>query len=487
MKYFSICSGIEAATVAWGPLGWEAVAFAEIEKFPSAVLAHHYPEVPNLGDMTQINGRAYRGNVDVLAGGTPCQSFSVAGLGKSLADPRGQLTMRFLELANEIEPAFVIWENVPGVLNKPDNPFGCLLGGLAGEDVPLEPPGGRWANAGYVLGPQRAIAWRVLDAQYFNLAQRRARVFVVACPRGGTDPRKVLFEREGLRRDSPPSREAGGGTAHDIAPSLGASGRGFERAGETRGQDPVIACFGGNNTSGPIDVATACNAHGGPHGRLVFESETFVCAPPLTGNPYGDHESREDLLVAHSLRAGGFDASEDGTGPGTPLVPVSVFDPNQVTSKTNRSTPTPDLCHTLPGVANAPVAFSCKDHGADAGDVAPTLRGMGHDGSHANAGGQVAVAFNWQDNHAFHVEEENTNPLRSNQTEAVAQGYAVRRLTPIECERLQGFPDNYTLIAYRGKPAKDGPRYKALGNSMAVPVMRWIGQRIQLMENTLNG
>jgi len=440
MKYLSVCSGIEAATVAWEPLGWTPAAFAEIEPFPSALLAARYPSVPNLGDMTAIDGAAWRGRVDLLVGGTPCQAFSVAGLRRSLDDARGNLTLKFVELADEIAPDWIVWENVPGALSTKDNAFGCFLGGLAGEDGPLEPPGGRWTHVGYVLGPQRAIAWRVLDAQYFGLAQRRARVFVVACPRNRADPRKVLFECEGLRRNSPPRREAGKGTTHGVAPSIGASGRGFERPGETRGQEPVVAvAFGGNNTAGPIDVATAVNAHGGPCGRLDFESETFV---------------------AHSLRADGFDASEDGTGRGTPLVPV---------------------------------AFDCKAGGKttfSVGDIPGSLRGEGHGGGHLAVAFQSATEFLPQSSRVY-SEGEISPTLQAaglrngNRTPQIETSTAVRRLTPRECERLQGFPNDYTLIEYRGKPAADGPRYKALGNSMAVPVMRWIGGRIQAVEDGL--
>lgn len=228
MIYGSVCSGVEAASAAWAPLGWSAAFVAEIEKFPAAVLAHRYGSnmpgeplsrngVPNLGDMTAIDGRAWRGRVDVLVGGTPCQAFSIAGLRKSLEDARGNLTLKFVELCDEINPRYIVWENVPGVLNTKDNAFGCFLGALAGEDAPLEPPGGRWAHAGYVLGPERTVAWRLLDAQYFGLAQRRKRMFVVACPRDGADPRAVLFEREGVRRDTPPRREAGARSAAGAA------------------------------------------------------------------------------------------------------------------------------------------------------------------------------------------------------------------------------------------------------------------------------
>ena len=219
MKFGSVCSGIEAASVAFEPLGWSAAWFSEIEPFPSAVLAHHYPDVPNLGDMTAISRRLLSGEIDapdVLCGGTPCQAFSVAGLRESLSDERGNLTLKFVEIADAIDhvrsrrgepPAIVLWENVPGVLSTKDNAFGCFLAGLAGEDEPLQPPGGKWANAGCVYGPARAVAWRTLDAQYFGLAQRRRRVFVVASARKGFDPATVLFEWDGVRRDSAPARQ----------------------------------------------------------------------------------------------------------------------------------------------------------------------------------------------------------------------------------------------------------------------------------------
>ena len=181
MHFGSVCSGIEAASVAWHPLGWRAAWLAEIEPFPSAVLAHHYPDVPNIGDMTKLLELIPGGDVDapdVFCGGTPCQAFSVAGLRKSLDDARGNLSLIFCEIANAIdtvrtargdEPAIIFWENVPGVLSDKTNAFGCLLAGLAGEDVPLEPSGKRWSDAGVVIGPQRTVAWRKLDAQYFDL------------------------------------------------------------------------------------------------------------------------------------------------------------------------------------------------------------------------------------------------------------------------------------------------------------------------------
>ena len=218
ITYGSVCSGIEAATVAWHPLGWRAAWYAEIEPFPSAVLAHHYPDTPNHGDMTRLAAMVLSGKIpapEVLVGGTPCQAFSVAGMREGLNDPRGALTIKYVELLDAIdhvrtkrgEPETTcLWENVPGVLSDKGNAFGCFLGALVGESEELQPPGGKWKDAGCVYGPTRTVAWRVLDAQYFGLAQRRRRVFVVASARAGFDPLEVLFEREGTRRDSPPRR-----------------------------------------------------------------------------------------------------------------------------------------------------------------------------------------------------------------------------------------------------------------------------------------
>lgn len=217
LTFGSVCSGVEAASVAWHPLGWRATWLAEIEAKPSRVLAHHYPDVPNLGDMTKLAAMVLRGEIDapdVLVGGTPCQAYSIAGFRAGLNDPRGMLTIKFMELANAIDfirarngkpPCIIVWENVVGVLSDKTNAFGCFLAGLAGEDVELQPTGERWSNAGCVYGPQRAIAWRSLDAQYFGVAQRRRRIILVSSAGNWIDPATVLFEFEGgNRKDSPP-------------------------------------------------------------------------------------------------------------------------------------------------------------------------------------------------------------------------------------------------------------------------------------------
>ncbi|HBY6180245.1 TPA: phage N-6-adenine-methyltransferase [Klebsiella pneumoniae] len=369
MIYGSICSGIEAATVAWEHLGWKAAWFSEIEAFPSAVLAERWPEVVNLGDMTKIAAAVRAGEVqapDVMVGGTPCQAFSIAGLRNGLSDARGQLTLSYVELANAIddkriergeEEAIFVWENVPGVLTSHDNAFGCFLAGLAGESCELEPSGGKWTHSGCVYGPQRTIAWIVKDAQYFGVAQRRKRVFVVASARKGFDPGQVLFESEGVRRDTPPSREPQTAVAALTARGVGTCG-----ADDNQAQAGHLLAFGGGNTGGNIDVAACLTAKGQ---RIDFEVETFAV--------HGTQDPDTNLELAHTLG---------------------------------------------------------RNHG---------------------------------------------------QENAISNGVQVRRLMPVECERLQGFPDNHTLISWRGKEATecpDGPRYRAIGNSMAVPVMRWIGERI---------
>ena len=226
MRFGSVCSGIEAASVAFGPLGWKAAWFSEIEPFPCEVLKHHYPDVPNHGDMTTLPARILSGEVEapeMLCGGTPCQAFSVAGQRKSLDDERGNLSLVFCEIANAIDtvrtlrgqqPAIIFWENVPGVLNTKDNALGCFLAELVGSNLPLTTgaDGNKWPSAGLVVGPKRQAAWRVLDAQHFGVPQRRRRVFVVASAREGFDPSKVLFERTGMSRDSESCSEAGQGS-----------------------------------------------------------------------------------------------------------------------------------------------------------------------------------------------------------------------------------------------------------------------------------
>jgi DNA (cytosine-5)-methyltransferase 1 len=337
IRYGSVCSGVEAATVAWHPLGWKPQWFSEIEAFPSAVLAHHYPNVPNHGDMT--NFKEWNDDpIDLLVGGTPCQSFSVAGLRKGLDDPRGNLMLTYLAIAARYKPRWVAWENVPGVLSSnKGRDFGTFLGALG--------------QLGY------GFAYRVLDAQYFGVAQRRRRVFVVGYLGDWRRAAAVLFERESLSGHPAPSQSQG----KDIA-----------------GTFKACASSGGSSNS-------------------------------------ADHAAAGYMI---------------------------------------------------------PVAKCLTARGAGGGNCDPETSNM------------IPVAFGWQNSasQGDSVSEHVTPTLDKSKTPGVTDGMSVRRLTPRECERLQGFPDDYTLIPYRNKLAADGPRYKAMGNSMAVPVMRWIGERIQMVE-----
>jgi DNA (cytosine-5)-methyltransferase 1 len=554
MKYLSVCSGIEAATVAWHPLGWEPVAFAEVEAFPAAVLAHHYPGVPNLGDMTKINGEQYR-DVDVLVGGTPCQAFSIAGLRKGLVDPRGNLTLAFAKLADDMQVPWVVWENVPGVLSSKDNAFGCFLGFLAGETVPLLPPGGRWADAGAVYGPARAIAWRVLDAQYFGLAQRRRRVFVVASAREGFDPAAVLFEFEGVRRDTPPSREAGktpagtieaslgrsrgagtqaGALTHDVAPCLAASGRGFERAGETRGQDPVVACLNGiaeyRNVSGTLNTNSnpsgrntpmvvrafkvRCGCEGGGKGYLGSDDMAFTLSTGadqhvlVNQSQIGckQHANAEKTRPIEALRILREAIGEEAfcvwsLGIFAELQPAQVlqsrlhgtgfrcatFSRNWVVycALSRQEDSSAWLLQSL----RETECEGCPPQGW--GPSEQLTRELGAYLSELSQPGAQATRFMrdlWEASEGAGLLRQALSAVQEvgrssgSETQSAHRTYAVRRLTVEECEFLQGFPRGYTRIPWRNKPAEDcpdGPRYKALGNSMAVPCMRWIGQRIQ--------
>lgn len=414
MIYGSVFSGIEAATVAWHRLGWKPAFLSEVDPFCCALLAHHYPGVVNLGDINSHEDWP-NATVDVIVGGSPCQDFSIAGRREGLGGDRGRLTLVYLDVLRRFKPRWVVWENVPGVLSSHGGrDFGAFLGELG--------------QLGY------GWSYRVLDAQFIRVEshpravpQRRRRVILVGYLGDIRPAAAVLFEPACLRGDPPPRREprqAITGTLNSRPAGSGGLGRDFELDGGLVGEASARA-FGGNNTSGPIDVATALNACGSASGRMDFETETFV---------------------AHCLKAEGADASEDGTGRGVPLV---VFDTTQITSKTNRCNPQPgDPCHPLAAGAHAPaIAFHLR--GREGGAVA------------GNSAGVVNAVL--------------------------PPAGGVRRLTPRECERLQGFPDGYTEIPYRGKPAKDGPRYKALGNSMAINVMAWVGERIRMVDELLWG
>jgi DNA (cytosine-5)-methyltransferase 1 len=516
ITYGSVCSGIEAATLAWKPLGMQAAWFAEIEAFPSAVLAHHYPNTPNLGDMTKLGALVLAGKIpapDVLVGGTPCQAFSVAGMREGLTDPRGALTIKYVELADAVDyvragqrkPASVIvWENVPGVLSDKGNAFGCFLGALAGEDCELQPSGKKWPNAGCVYGPKRTIAWRVLDAQYFGLAQRRRRVFVVASARDGFDPTEVLFEREGVRRDTAPVRGQGQdvtGTA-PFGPSL-QCGCGYvfpESLGQygcpncEGDEGPAVSmfggipAFGGHSLYGSIERAATLTAK---DSRLDVESETFFVAPTLAGGARksGGYSYDDVPVVAATLDAsfGRLQgcSGQDANHGHSHLVVHGTQDPCVLA----------DQAHALGRNSGQENAVFAIQAGATRANPLSGPDGVGVQEGLAytiEARSEVQMIAAFAENSRAEVRYENGDGSiagslsggggKAGQGMPTAViGSGVRRLTPRECERLQGMPDDYTLIPWRGKPAEDcpdGPRYKAIGNSKAVPVVRWIGQSI---------
>lgn len=507
LRFLSLFSGIEAATVAFEPLGWECAAVAEIEPGPCQLLAHRYPNVPNLGDVTKITEAQIRalGHLDAVVFGSPCQDLSLAGKRKGFDGTRSSLfftairIIRWARIHNGLR--FALWENVFGAFSSNEGrDFAAVVGEMAGL-ADVQPPAHGWGSEGAAVGALGMLEWCVLDAQWFGVAQRRRRVFALADFGDWSNRPPILLEPHSLRGHSAPSRgqrqDAAAGTLRSIdggsdvdhacaghlQPVVSTLDAGYGRLQGCSGQDAnhghshlVPIAFGGNNQSGPIEVATARNACGSGSGRLDFETETFLVQP-------------------------------------------------------------------------AAIAFDCKasgQNGFGVGDIASTMRAMGHGASHANAGGQLAVvAFNAQQDPDFWIDRAGPLACTATQAQAVcvtgdvthtlkaegfdasedgtgrgqpivatagalcahtysggaggrpemaALGYfqpvgmEVRRLTPRECERLQGFPDDYTLVPLpeRRKNSRgqmrmmaDGPRYKALGNSWAVPVITLIGRRIE--------
>ena len=498
MKYLSVCSGVEAATTAWHDLGWTPIAFSEIEKFPSEVLAHHYPDVPNMGDMSNYKEWNLNDSINLLVGGTPCQSFSVAGLRKGLEDPRGNLALTYVGILDKFKPKWCIWENVPGVLSSNGGrDFGSFLGALV--------------ELGY------GLSYRGIDAQYFGVPQRRRRVFVVGCLGDWEAPAKVLFESDCLLRNPAPSRKKG-----EDSPAITTN---------------RLVSYGEYSTDGTASTLKARDYKDATD-LIVYETHP------------ADSRVKEMGETCQTV------TSRWGTGGGN--VPIVLQDVTARDKKQNgKGWNDSGVAYTLDAAATQGVAygFTQCDAARDIGDnVSPTLRSGGNGGypSHSvaysiredakannfsatelevtpalqalrpsvqshHAQTFVAQSFGWQNSaHQSMTLDDITPTLDKSKTPAVMfvdtyngtiQGevsatmtadmgvpthsgpkildsLAVRRLTPIECERLQGFPDNYTNIPWRGKPdSPDAPRYKAMGNSMAVPVMAWIGKRIQEVEN----
>lgn len=389
MNYLSVCSGIEAATVAWHPLGWKPLAFSEIEPFPSAVLAHHYPGTPNVGDMTKYKEWNLDGTINLLVGGTPCQSFSVAGLRKGIADPRGNLALTYVGILDHFRPKWCLWENVPGVLSSNGGrDFGSFLGALA--------------ELGY------GFSYRVLDAQNFGVAQRRRRVFVVGHLGDWKPSAEVLFEPQSLSGNTKQSREKAKDTPTFVESSFG-NFRTDDVAGTTKASGGVMG--GGSETLVALFEPRSSDGVPRIHGDIC---------PTLNTMQGGQ---RQPCIAIKGNLIGREKGGPQGIG-------VSESETMYTLTKTD--------VHGVVHGTQDPITS----------DIAHTL---GRNGGRENA---------------------------------LVRNMSVRRLTPIECERLQGFPDNYSNIPWRkSSESPDGPRYKALGNSMAVPVMRWIGERIQAWEN----
>lgn len=567
MKYISLFSGIEAASVAWRSLGWTPLAFAEIEPFPCAVLAHHFPDVPNHGDVTAFDWSVYRGECDLLVGGSPCQSFSVAGLRGSLSDDRGNLALAFCKITHAINPRFVVYENVPGILSTADNAFGCLLAGLVGSSDALASglEAGRWPDAGMVIGPVRSAAWRVLDAQG-AIPQRRRRVFVVSCRvSDGINPGAVLFEPEaslveclgnwdragslfsvasGLRRDLAPSREAGPHIASSLTRGDDSSGKGGY-AGRRREDDTNIVGYGVSGHAGYREGSGTLRAHGGDRGGdLKYSSQVAGClnsggnnggfrtepGEHLIGvNNFGEQDvatslstsnqrndgDTETFVVGATLRKG--NGNETG---GVPFIAHAVqednqngdaiaFDEAQITSNVNRTRAESGLpASTISKASRMTVAF--QERGRADGPNVDTQTELAYSLTAPNGGGRR------QEMNILAPTLESgecSRPLRKtlHAGEAGEAKYQVRRLSVVECSRLQAFPDTY-LHSVPMRPRKieaedarylighgvecwqddgqwmtrcpsDGGMYRALGNSMCTAVVAWIGRRIMEVEN----
>ena len=429
MRYLSVCSGIEAATVAWHGLGWEPAAFSEIERFPSDVLKYHYPNVPNVGDMTLYKDWNI-GSIGLLVGGTPCQSFSVAGLRKGLDDPRGNLALVYCGLLDHFRPRWFVWENVPGVLSSNGGrDFGSFLGAVA--------------ELGY------GFAYRVLDAQFFGVAQRRRRVFVVGCLGDWRAAASVLFERQSLRGDTAPSREKGQKitcTPEGIAGTVSrkwSKGTGGPAGDEHYNLMAVYEMHGQDSRVREVgDVCTTVTQKYGTGGGNV--PVTISIHPHCIGRgPDAGPQGKEYLMDGSAY-------CMDSRGK-----PQAVVQPIPLDLRNAGRDPEKHDEMNRQGVGVG-----------EPGDPAHTV-------TSAFVNGVVAPTIT-----------SSNDPSRSPQSSEVTQqvaavhaaSMAVRRLTPVECERLQGFPDKYTDIRPN---CPDGPRYKALGNSMAVPVMAWIGKRIK--------
>lgn len=485
MNYISLFSGIEAASVAWGPLGWNPVAFSEIEPFCCDLLEKRFPDAPNRGDISGVDWTEYEGSVDVVIGGSPCQAFSLAGRRLGLMDERGQLMLEFVRCVREVGPRWVIWENVPGVLSQDGGrAFGTLLGEL--EDC------------GY------ALAWRVLDAQFFGVPQRRRRVFLVGHPVPGCAA-GVLFEPDCMRGDNPPSREKRAQLAADAEGCAGGyhplkltqSMSGCLTPWDTQGRrvysaDSAYPTLDARETGGqnaqavlapkavlPIDTTQVTDPRNGSNQQWGDPCHTMSAqghTPAVCIGFSAGKSAKAGSIAAQDEVAPTLRASESGTNQ-VPSVAYAisgnVIGRDSENGGNHLGIEDDGAMFTLTTTDRHAVAFTWnQDTGfSSASECAPTLR--------AARCGEPAVCMADGNAHAA-IDEECAGTLKvGGEPPIVASEYIVRRLMPVECERLQGFPDGWTDLG--GTP--DAPRYKALGNSMAVPVINYIGRRIEAVDS----
>lgn len=540
MKYASVCSGVEAASLAWMPLGWQAVWFSEIEPFPCAVLKERFPTVPNLGDMTKIqvetkkngdrvfNGKRgvahVPGGIDLLVGGTPCQDASVAGKRKGLIEgARSRLAFDFTRLAYESRAKYVVWENVPGCFSlNGGRDFAAFLSSLAGWDVAV--PAGGWKSGGIARNATDGnfgLAWRVLDAQYVRvdgfpraIPQRRRRIILVGCFGDWERAASILFDGEGGSWDTPPVRTKRKAAAGNLETGAGTAGRPWDASGvnptlnQCSSQSGIIGAsnqelFGQNANGLVMSIGNGQAA----------EASCAVEEACQTLNTLHDHQA---VLIAHETGPGfwqegnvaGCLCAEGENRPSRPSNIICRFVACTIDKRfgdnlgldnqhVNAGCPLFVIHGSQDPVCNTEHANAVnRNNGLENcicqyGEVAGTLEAR-HDSSPCADRGQNIVCY---ENHANDSRVRELKDGVCQQLTArcgtdggnlpLVQSAFVRRLMPIECERLMGFPDNWTRIPWRGKPAEDcpdGPRYKACGNSMCVNVMRWIGMRIELAE-----
>ena len=555
MRYGSVCSGIEAASVAWKPLGWKCAFVSEIEKFPAAVLAERFPEVPNLGDFTKIARGNYEGDIDLLVGGTPCQAFSIAGLRKGLNDERGNLALEFARLAFRTHARWVVWENVPGVLSsKRGEDFATFLSLLVGWEVTV--PNGKWRKAGLVTAAPGCfnVGWRVLDAQYTRvqqfpraIPQRRRRVILVGSLGSWEDCAKVLFDGEMCGGDAPPRRKARQAAPGDAG--AGAEGAGWDFSWWDGGQRASTLTTRSIGQMMPdkdqlpcvIDTRWHTYATDGSCPSLLatdYKEPKAVCDPcPTLDASYPGKQNNQDITKLVCYENHGQDSRIKDCGEVAPAIPAQagtggnnlplvqkVFAIDSMASNAMKSknphsgsreievATTLDTTNPTPSKNQGGMAI--VEERPEAVAIAENVIGRKVENGGNGVGAKEGVCYTL-DTVGVHgvcypidmmnVDGRGDNfkakcygkpgsaayALTRRRPSGVCLPGVVRRLVPVEGERLMGFPDGWTQIPWRGKPAEecpDGPRYKALGNSMCTNVMAWIGERIDAVEKeTANG